>query len=208
MKHTYSKEEDKFLIDNVKGISLKELTTRFNGKFNLNLSESAIANRKNKLGLSSGITGGQFQKGNVPFNKGKKQIEYMSKEAIEKSKLTRFKKGNIPSNHRELYEERITKDGYIEIKIQDGKLNKNWQLKHRYIYEKEYGKIPDGYNVIFLDSNKQNLDLSNLKLVSKAEDLIMNNNKLFTDNKDLTETGTLIAKVINKSSKLRKGEKK
>lgn len=201
MKHTYSKEEDKFLIDNVKGISLKELTNRFNEKFNLNLSESSIANRKNKLGLSSGITGGQFKKGHKTHNKGKKQIEYMSKEAIEKSKLTRFKKGNIPSNHRELYEERITKDGYIKIKIKEP--NK-WQLKHRYIYEKEYGKIPDGYNVIFLDGNKQNLDLSNLKLVSKAEDLIMNNNKLFTNDKDLTETGTLIAKVINKSSRLKK----
>ena len=91
MRHIYSIEEEKFLIDNVKGITLKELTNRFNKNFNYNLSESAIANRKNKLGLSSGITGGQFKKGNIPFNKGKKQIEYMSKEAIEKSKLTRFK---------------------------------------------------------------------------------------------------------------------
>ena len=30
MRHIYSKEEKQFLIDNVKGISLIELTERFN----------------------------------------------------------------------------------------------------------------------------------------------------------------------------------
>lgn len=68
-RHNWSNEEKQFLIDNVKGITLKELTQRFNKKFNMNLSESSIANRKCKLGLHSGITGGQFQKGQIPFNK-------------------------------------------------------------------------------------------------------------------------------------------
>ena len=154
-RHIYSKSEDDFLKENVKGITLKELTNRFNKEFNLNLSESAIANRKNKLGLSSGITGGQFKKGNIPFNKGKKQKDYMSEESINKTKGTRFKRGNIPHNHKKVGSERITK-GYIEIKTQEP--NK-WQLKHRYIYEKKYGKIPDGYNLIFLDGNRQNIEL-------------------------------------------------
>lgn len=204
MKHIYSTEEDKFLIDNVKGITLKELTNKFNRRFNYTLSESAIANRKYKLKITSGITGGQFHKGFKPHNKGKKWGEYMSEESQKNSLKTTFKKGNVPFNHREVGSERINKDGYIEIKVSEP--NK-WQLKHRYLYEKEYGKIPDGHNLIFLDGNKQNLKLSNLKLISKAEDLIMNNNKLFTDDKNLTETGTLIAKVINKYSKLKKGDK-
>lgn len=204
MKHIYSKEEDKFLIDNVKGITLKELTNKFNKRFNYILSESAIANRKHKLKITSGITGCQFKKGNKPYNKGKKWSEYMSEQGQKNSLKTTFKKGNVPFNHREVGSERINKDGYIEIKVSEP--NK-WQLKHRYLYEKKYGKITDGHNLIFLDGNKQNLELSNLKLISKAEDLIMNNNKLFTDDKNLTETGTLIAKVINKYSKLKKGDK-
>ena len=57
-------------------------------------------------------------------------------------------------------------------------------------------------NLIFLDGNKQNIELSNLKLVSRAEDLIMNTNKLFTKDKELTNSGVLIAKVINKTNKL------
>ena len=69
MRHKYSEEEQKFLIDNVKGITLKELTERFNKRFDLNLSENCIACQKNKLGLRSGIVGGQFQKGQKPFNK-------------------------------------------------------------------------------------------------------------------------------------------
>ena len=90
IRHKYTNEEDKFLIDNVKGISLKELTDKFNQRFNINLSESAIANRKNKLHLSSGITGGQFQKGHEPINKGKKWDDYISKDKQEKIKKTWF----------------------------------------------------------------------------------------------------------------------
>ena len=63
IRHKYSKIEDQFLIDNVKGITLKELTERFNNKFNMKLSESAISNRKAKLNIQSGIVGGQFVKG-------------------------------------------------------------------------------------------------------------------------------------------------
>ena len=51
MPHKYTEEEYQFLIDNVKGITLKELTQRFNKKFNTNISENAIANQKTKLGI-------------------------------------------------------------------------------------------------------------------------------------------------------------
>lgn len=200
IKHIYTYDQNQYLKENVKGISLKELTKRFNKRFNLNLSESAIANRKHKLNLSSGIVGGQFKKGHKPMNKGKKWKDYMSEEGQLKSLKTAFKKGNIPHNHRVVGSERITKNGYIEIKIAEPN---RWQLKHRYIYEKENGKIPKGYNLIFLDGNRQNIELNNLKLVSKAEDLIMNNNKLFNKNKEITNTGTIIAKVINETRKKR-----
>ena len=100
MSHKYSKTEDQFLIDNVKGITLKELTNRFNKKFNVNLTESSISNRKVKLGIKSGIVGGQFVKGQTSFNKGKKWSEYMSEEGQKNSRKTTFKKGNIPANRR------------------------------------------------------------------------------------------------------------
>lgn len=203
MNHFYTKEEEKFLIENVKGITLKELTKRFNERFGYNLSESSIANRKHKLKLKSGITGGQFIKGQQSHNKGKKWDEYLNKEQQERARATTFKKGNIPGNRRELFEERIDDDGYIAIKVQDGNLNKNWQRKHRYIYECHYGKIPKGHKVIFLDGNNRNFDIDNLKLVSNAEELIMNKRGLRYNDKELTESGVLIAKIIHKRGSLK-----
>lgn len=201
MRHKWSEKEEQWLTKNVKGITLKELTNRYNKEFNMKLSESAIASRKSKLNLHSGITGGQFQKGHIPKNKGKTWDEYMSKESQERSRKTTFKKGNIPPNHREIGEERIDSDGYVLVKIQDGHLNKNWVLKHRLIWESMYGNIPTGYKIMFADGNKGNFDIKNLILVSDAEELIMNQNKFVKDNSDLTKVGLNIARIINKVNK-------
>ena len=200
MRHIYSKIEDEFLINDVKGITLKELSTRFNKKFNLNITESSIANRKVKLGIKSGIVGGRFEKGQVSWNKGKK----MSSDQYKKCAATMFRKGNIPANAREISSERIDKDGYIFIKIQDGYKKKNWIGKHRYLYEQAYGKIPKGHKVIFADGNNRNFDLDNLVLISDAEGLIMNRNKLFKKDKDLTKAGVTVAKIFDKVNKRKK----
>ena len=111
----------------------------------------------------------------------------MSQEGQNNSRRTCFKKGNKPHNHRPVGSERITIDGYVKIKVAEP--NK-WELKARVIYENKYGKIPVEHKLIYLDGNKQNLELSNLKVVSSAEELIMNNNKLRYDKKELQNEGT------------------
>lgn len=198
--YKYSKEEKEFLKKHNHLTPTKELVKLFNERFETNITKEQIKNFRGNNKLNSGLTG-YFPKGNIPHNKGKKQTDYMTQESIDKTIPTRFKKGNIPANHKPVGTEAITKNGYIKIKI--GEPNK-WQLKHRYIYEKAYGKIPKGYNLIFLDGNKTNIVLSNLKLVSKAEDLMMNRNKLFTKDKDMTIAGTLIAKILVKGNELKK----
>ena len=42
---------------------------------------------------------------------------------------------------------------------------------HQYIYEQNYGKIPKGYEIHHIDHNKDNNEISNLKLVTKEEHL-------------------------------------
>lgn len=204
MRHRYSKIEDEFLIKNVRGITLKKLTEIFNRNFNCTLSESAIANRKTKLNIRSGIVGGQFQKGRVPYNKGKKWSEYMSEEGQKNSRKTTFKKGNVPANCRTIGSERTNERDGILIKIRDGYKTRNWIAKSRYVYEQVYGKIPKGYMVIFADGNNRNFDLSNLVLVSNAELLLLNQHRLIKNDADLTKTGVMVAKMLDKVNKRKK----
>lgn len=197
----YSKEQVDFLINNVKGITLKELREKFNERFNLNVSDNVIEYLKYKHGLRSGIVGGRFEKGMIPFNKGKKWDEFMSKEGQNNSRKTTFKKGNVPVNQKNIGYERINVDGYVEIKVAEPNV---FKFKHRFLYEQKYGKIPKGYKLIFADGNKLNLEIDNLVLVSDSEELIMNRQKLFYKDKDLTKSGSNIAKLIDKLNKRKK----
>lgn len=205
----YTDEVINFILENYQGRDNIELANLLNEKFNLDTNGDKVgmfkANYKRRFGidLRTGINRGCFKKGAEPFNKGKKWEDFMSKEGMINSSKTQFKKGYIPPNRREVLEERIAKDGYIEIKIRDGKRNKNWISKHRYIYESVYGEIPEGHKVIFADKDKRNFEISNLILVSNSEELIMNRNKLIFDDKNLTKTGSIIAKVIDKTNKVK-----
>lgn len=116
-----------------------------------------------------------FKKGTVPPNKGKKQTEFMSKEAIERTKATRFKKGNIPPNHKPIGHERVTVDGYVEVKVRDGKKQKNFELKHRLVWEQHNGPIPESHNIQFKDGNKLNCKIENLYMISRADQVATEN---------------------------------
>lgn len=195
VKYDYSKEKIDFLRNNVKGISLKELTKKFNQNFNCSISEEIIARMKRKLNLTSGVNT-RFKKGQTSWNKGRK----MSAEQYEKCKKTMFKKGNL-SNARPIGDERIDIDGYTYIKV---KQPNKWVLKHRYLYEQKYGEIPKGYNLIFADGNRQNLNLDNLILVSNAQLFIINQKGLYKKNKELTKSGVTVSKVLEQVNKRKK----
>ena len=187
----YTHEQKEFIIKNNYMKSSKELADMFNNKFNTNLSYRQIEYYRRNHHLISGLTG-RFEKGHTSWNKGTKGLTHANK--------TSFKKGNIPQNHKPVGYERINVDGYVEIKVAEPNV---FKLKHRVIYENIYGKIPDNHNVVFADGNKLNLDPDNLIIVSKSEMLIMNNNKLFMNERELTKTGSIIAKVIDKTNKIK-----
>lgn len=88
--------------------------------------------------------------------------------------------------------------GYILIKIAEPNV---WIEKHRYIYENIHGKVPDNYKVIFADKNKRNFNPDNLILVSDSEALIMNTHKLIFEEAELTKTGSIVAKLLDKINK-------
>lgn len=125
-----------------------------------------------------------------------KQIKYYKRKYNLTSGVDcRFKKGGTPHNVKGRDHEFTTTDGYTYVRNDNGKFVK----KHRYLYEKHYGEIPNGYSVCFLDSDKTNFDINNLGLIRNKDKLIMKNKHLFTTDKELTKTGVLLAQVINKS---------
>ena len=79
---------------------------------------------------------------------------------------TEFKPGNRPGNALPVGTERIRKDGITEIKHAEPN---QWRSKHALIYEQHHGPIPNGFVVIFADSNRMNFALDNLVLVTRAE---------------------------------------
>lgn len=192
--HFYSVEEIEYLREISYGRSSKEIAEMYNGKFGLNINEKVLSSTRKRYGITTGRTG-HFKKGQESWNKGIKG--YMG------ANKTSFKKGNIPPNRVPIGTERLSKDGYIEVKIQDGKLNRNWKFKHVLIWEEHNGPVPDGNCIIFGDGNNRNFELDNLICVSRQQLLILNNNNLIQGNADLTRIGVSIADV-----KLRIGERK
>lgn len=120
------------------------------------------ADRLRKLGVKS-----RFYKGHEPENKGQK----MSSELYEKVKRTMFQKGHTPVNHKPVGTERLTKDGYMEMKIGEPNL---WQSLHRMMWEETFGAIPKGMNVQFVTKDKTNLNPWNLELKTKAQNMKKN----------------------------------
>lgn len=193
----YTKEQKEFIAEIVKGRTTEEITRMVNNKFNLNLSNKQIRSYKKNHGLKSGVDC-TFKKGHVPFNKGKKGL-------TPGGEATQFKNGNVPHNYRSVGSERVNADGYREVKIADP--NK-WEAKHILLWEKENGPVPDDHVIIFGDSDKTNLDINNLILVSRKQLLMLNRNDLIKNDAEFTRTGILIADLYSKISERKRGEQK
>lgn len=51
-----------------------------------------------------------------------------------------------------------------------------------------YGEVPDGKMVIFLDCNKENLDIGNLYCIDRKISAVLASNGWYSDNGELTLT--------------------
>ncbi|MEA5083267.1 MAG: HNH endonuclease signature motif containing protein [Lachnospiraceae bacterium] len=191
----YSKDMIRFIEKNVSGLTTYDLTELFNRHFGTDVKQSQIKSLLARYKLTNGINC-KFKKGQEPHNKGQKGITYKGSEKGW------FKKGNVSPNHKAVGSERLSKDGYFEIKVAEP--NK-WRLKHNVIWEEAHGAIPKGCVVVFLDGNKENVEVGNLKLITRRELLIMNRHGLFTPNAETTETACNLAKLIDTRNSVKKG---
>lgn len=149
--------------------------------------------KENGLMLQRSGKASRFSKGHVPANKGKS----MDPELKKKISHSFFKKGHIPQNKREIGSSRITKDGYIEIKVEDPS---RWELLHRFMWKVWMGPIPKGYRIVFKDGNRQNCNIDNLDIISDEKNMMNNNIQRYPEElrNAMIATGRLKAKIKRK----------
>jgi hypothetical protein len=180
----------RFLKKIVPNTDYKIVTKLFNEKFRFNLSVEnlrALCKRKN---IHNGFTG-VFSKGHIPHNKGIRGIYY---PGCEKGW---FKKNHVPWDYMPVGSERVRTDGYVDVKISDTAMpvQRRWKAKHVIIWEKKYGKVPEGHCLIFLDGNKLNIKLNNLMMITFQVRAVMCKLKYFTDDREKTKTNLRLAQL-------------
>lgn len=171
----YSEDHLKFLRTNYPIHSIDILTRLFNERFSASKTKSQLRACLKNNGIKSGRTG-HFEKGDKPWNDGKRGME-----VHQNSKATQFKKGQNPPNSKPIGHERICKkDGYVLIKVAEVNphtgASTRYRFKHIVIWEQENGPVPKGQVVIFIDGDKTNIKIENLQLVDRKLLLQLNRN--------------------------------
>lgn len=147
---------------------------------------------------------GFFRLGTEPPNKGKPQTEWLSPEAIERCKVSRYKKGQKPHNtHNDWVEVVRNENGrfYTMLKVP----NVGMVYKHIWIWEQKNGKVKKGYNVVFQNGDTQNCNIENLECISNAENMLRNS-PTHDYPKELIPTYAKISQVKQKIKKLEYGK--
>ncbi|AMW78920.1 hypothetical protein AMD27_08535 [Acinetobacter sp. TGL-Y2] len=171
----------------------KELTEKVNSKFGTSFAVDHIKSLCTRKKWNTGRSG-CFQKGSIPWNTGTK--------GVCKPNSGNFKKGQITWNKKPIGYERIcSKDGYLLIKIAEPNV---FVLKHRFIWEKVNGPIPDSHTLAFKNMDRADCRLENLLLMNKAEMVRYNQSfhKLATP--ESNESCLLMAKIKNRKHQIQK----
>ena len=158
-----------YIAENYKGVGPTAMAALLEKEFGVTYTITQVSSFYKNHKLNSGVTG-RFEKGHPSHNKGKKGV---CAPGCEKSW---FRKGNIPHTHMEVGTERVTEDGYIEVKIADPNI---WKQKHRIVWEEHHGEIPENHVIRFRDGDKSNCDIDNLRLIHRKVSLVINRNGLY-----------------------------
>jgi hypothetical protein len=165
--HKWQPEQIAWLKANRYELNNVEIVARFNQTFGLNLITHQLTNACKSRGFKHKNTG--FTQGNKPWNTGLKGVNGKSS--------TTFKKGNHPFNTLPVGSERITKDGYLEVKVAEPR---KWEAKHRLVWQAVNGPIAKGDLVIFIGDNKLDCSIENLQMVTRGELAVLNRHEKYS----------------------------
>lgn len=208
----YTAEQMAWLEEN-RLLPISDFHQQFSAKFGRHdvAAKNLHALRKRK-GWKTGRTG-FFVKGQEPMNKGKPCPEGKGGRHPNARK-TQFRKGNQPHNTHYLGHERVSKDGYVEVSIDETNphtgFERRYVLKHLHEWEKVNGPVPEGMCLKAIDGNRQNTDPSNWIAIPRGVLPRLNGGKatriMAYDSApdDLKPALLALARVEQKASELRK----
>lgn len=195
----YSPEELAFIKKNCT-LVIGDLHKAFREKFQRNdVSASNINSLRKRNGWRTGRTG-QFEKGHDGYKGGPGGPN-----------ATSFKKGSVPANLKPLYSERITKLGYIEIKVPEENpytgSKTRYRLKHQWVWEQHNGKVPEGHILHFVDGDKLNCSIENLEIFPRGVGAIMNKKQHSSQPEELKPIVKNLAKLQYRQHELQQERK-
>lgn len=201
----WTDEVKAYLREIVPGRSHREISALMSERFGTYFDADKVKGAINRYHLNTGRTG-FFEKGDEPANKGKSWDEQgLPEEVRERMRTTCFKPGSIPSNHRPVGSERIGKDGYVWTKVRDtfdpsgyGDWRDLWKPKHRAVWERENGPLPEGMIVVFVDGDIHNFDPDNLMAMTKANHMVICHQGIAYADRDSCEAALAIAQLQQK----------
>lgn len=144
----------------------------------LGLKKSAVflaseASGRANILSAAGVAHG-FPKGHVPANKGLRRPGY----APGRIRETQFKKGQFPVNRDSDYYVlgalRVNSDGYIDMRVSFSPGAHGWRTLHRILWVDAHGPIPAGHIITFKNSDKLDVCLENLELITLADNMRRN----------------------------------
>lgn len=174
----FNQEQIEFIKRNVDGVRNKELAQLINDEFGLSITPTQISQWKTTHGVKSKTSLYGWRKGKTGGRDFKNPVEYKHSKPIGA--------------------ERITKRGITQVKVARGK----WMDKHRYIWEQANGPVPDTDIIIFMNDDKTDFRLDNLKCISRRELSYMNKQKYQYFDEESKESAILLSKIGLKGSEL------
>ena len=192
----FPEEIYQFILANHKGTGHQAMANKIKEQFGVEYTKQQIKSFYANHDLNSGLTG-HFEKGKPSHNKGVS----MSPEIYEKVKATMFKPGNRPHNAVPVGTIVLATIGYYKEKVAEPDI---WEYCHIKAWKEVYGDIPEGMLVSFKDGNRENWNIENLILLSKAENGCLNASHMRSEFPEITEAAANVAKLKMKARKIRK----
>lgn len=154
-------------IEAHKHVSRRELHAAFCAKFDRqDIQFGALQGLCKRNGWFTGRNG-RFEKGQESWNKGKPMPSHPN------SVKTQFQPGVRQGVAAKLYQligtERVSRDGYLERKVNDDMpLQQRWRAVHLIRWEEANGPVPEGHCLKCLDGDRTNTDPENWACIPRA----------------------------------------